>query len=202
VYAKILETEWISDDFTLGDAISSVPEEVISDADVRDLPEPLPAPPEMVDLTTSDPIPEVPELLPESVSLARDPPAVIHPRAAASDFSMSASRARMSVGKRVTARLDGAARTGGGENLSNAARLAAGRMRSPEYPAEARRQGQAGLLVVEFVVDPAGRVISAYAKSPSPWPLLNQEAIRTVRGWRFPPGPLMKLQRPIVFQLR
>jgi TonB family protein len=62
--------------------------------------------------------------------------------------------------------------------------------------------GQTGTLVVEFTVDATGRVISAYAKSPSPWALLNQEAVRTVRGWKFPPGAVMTLQRPIVFQLR
>jgi protein TonB len=75
-------------------------------------------------------------------------------------------------------------------------------MPSPVYPAAARRLGQTGTLLVEFTVDASGRVISAYAKSPSPWPLLNEEAVRTVRRWKFPPGPVMKLQRPIVFQLR
>jgi outer membrane biosynthesis protein TonB len=49
---------------------------------------------------------------------------------------------------------------------------------------------------------PPAASISAYAKSPSPWPLLNAEAVSTVRSWRFPPGGVMKLQRPIVFQLR
>ena len=86
--------------------------------------------------------------------------------------------------------------------MTNVARLAAGNMPSPAYPAEARRLGQSGTLVVEFTVDSTGQVISAYAVSPSPWPLLNQEAVRTVRRWRFPPGGgVMKLQRPIVFQL-
>ena len=28
------------------------------------------------------------------------------------------------------------------------------------------------------------------------------EAVSTVRSWTFPPGAVMKLQRPIVFQLR
>ena len=88
--------------------------------------------------------------------------------------------------------------------MSNAARLAAGRMPSPSYPAESRRKGQTGTVVVEFTVDASGRVISAYAKSPRrPGRLLNDEAVRTVRRWKFPPGRrIMKLQRPIVFQLR
>lgn len=75
-------------------------------------------------------------------------------------------------------------------------------MPAPAYPSEARRKGQTGTVVVEFTIDTTGRVISAFAKSPSPWPLLNEEAVRTVRRWRFPPGPVTKLQRPIVFQLR
>jgi protein TonB len=85
---------------------------------------------------------------------------------------------------------------------TDAARLAAGRMPAPSYPAESRRKNQTGTVVVEFTVDHSGRVIAAFAKSPSPWPLLNDEAVRTVRRWRFPPGGIMHLQRPIVFQLR
>ena len=81
-------------------------------------------------------------------------------------------------------------------------RLAAGSMPSPDYPAEARRLGQTGTLVVEFTVDASGRVLAAWAKSPSLWPLLNQAAVSSVRRWKFPPGPVMQLQRPIVFQLR
>ena len=75
-------------------------------------------------------------------------------------------------------------------------------MPPPVYPAEARRRGQTGTLLVEFTVDAAGRVIAASAVTPSPWPLLNQEAVSAVRRWTFPPGSVMKLQRPIVFQLR
>jgi protein TonB len=85
---------------------------------------------------------------------------------------------------------------------SNAARYTAGHMPARSYPAEARRQNQTGTVVVEFTVDPSGRVISATAKSPSSWPLLNAEAVRTVLSWSFPAGGVMTLQRPIVFQLR
>jgi protein TonB len=75
-------------------------------------------------------------------------------------------------------------------------------MPKPSYPAQAKRAGQAGTVVIEFTVDASGRVISAYAKSSSGWPLLDAEAVRTVRRWTFPGGGVMKLQRPIVFQLR
>jgi len=72
----------------------------------------------------------------------------------------------------------------------------------PRYPDAARRGGQTGTVLVEFTIDTDGRVVSAFAKQPSPWPLLNEEAVKTVRRWKFPPGGVMKLQRPIVFELR
>ena len=75
-------------------------------------------------------------------------------------------------------------------------------MPPPSYPPLARRSGQAGTVMVEFTVDTVGRVIAAHAKSSSGWELLDSEAVRTVLRWSFPPGGVMKLQRPIVFQLR
>jgi TonB family protein len=89
-----------------------------------------------------------------------------------------------------------------GTGMSNAARIAAGHMPSPDYPPYSRRNRQEGTVVVEFTVDSSGKVISAYAKHPCQWNLLNTEAVSTVRSWRFPPGGVMTLQRPIVFQLR
>lgn len=74
-------------------------------------------------------------------------------------------------------------------------------MPSPAFPAYSRRNNQTGTVVVEFIVDASGNVISAYAKSSSNWPLLDNEAVRTVRRWKFPPGGIMKLERPIVFKL-
>ncbi|MEI8037882.1 MAG: energy transducer TonB, partial [Verrucomicrobiota bacterium] len=110
------------------------------------------------------------------------------------------TRPRRAAGQPATSATDG----GGGDSSAQAkaGRLAAGHMPPPVYPAEARRRGQTGTLLVEFTVDAAGRVIAASAVTPSPWPLLNQEAVSAVRRWTFPPGSVMKLQRPIVFQLR
>ncbi|NJM38925.1 MAG: energy transducer TonB [Akkermansiaceae bacterium] len=85
--------------------------------------------------------------------------------------------------------------------MSDAKRLAGGRMPAPSYPSEAKRKGQSGTIVVEFVVGENGSVISAYAKSPSPWPILNQQAVSCVRRWKFPPGKVTKYVRPIVFRL-
>lgn len=80
--------------------------------------------------------------------------------------------------------------------------MAAGKMPAPRYPLDARRRGQEGTVVVEFTVDASGRVIAAETKQASPWDSLNREALRAVRSWKFPPGDVMKMQRPIVFKLR
>lgn len=64
-----------------------------------------------------------------------------------------------------------------------------GKQPAPEYPEQAQRQGQEGVVGIRFTVGPDGRVLSAEVSSPSPWPLLNQSALHTVRDqWRIPPG--------------
>lgn len=75
-------------------------------------------------------------------------------------------------------------------------------MTAPVYPPYSRRNNQSGTVVVEFTIGANGRVVAAHAKKPCPYPLLNNAAVDAVRTWRFPPGPVMTLQRPIVFQLR
>lgn len=82
-----------------------------------------------------------------------------------------------------------------------AARLAAGHTPGPSYPADARRNGQAGTVVVQFTVDAAGDVRDVKIYTSSNWPLLDGEALRTVRTWKFPPGESMSLIRPIAFRL-
>ena len=77
-----------------------------------------------------------------------------------------------------------------------------GRQPAPEYPRESVRQGQEGVVVVRLAVDASGRVQLAEAASPSPWPLLDAAALRTVRErWRFPRGPLRRYEVPIRFEL-
>lgn len=148
--------------------------------------ETLPAPPDLPDLTDHPPLPEIPEL----------------PAAAPSSAPQPAVRANNPP--KTSGGNPGQATRGrpAGSGISNAARIAAGHMPSPSYPVEAKRKNQTGTVVIEFTADAAGRVISASTKSSSGWPLLDSEAVRTVRRWTFPPGGVMKLQRPIVFQLR
>ena len=65
----------------------------------------------------------------------------------------------------------------------------AGKQPAPEYPVVAQDAGQEGTVSVRFVVAENGRVTSAEAVTPSPWPLLNDAALRTIRNrWRFAHG--------------
>lgn len=77
-----------------------------------------------------------------------------------------------------------------------------GRQPAPRYPSRARTAGQEGTVVVRLQVLENGRVSSAVPAQPCPWPLLNDEAVRTVRElWRFRPGPVRLYEVPIRFEL-
>ena len=77
-----------------------------------------------------------------------------------------------------------------------------GRQPAPTYPYQAKRAGQEGTVLVRFVVGPDGRVKSAEAAKPAPWPLLNEAAVRAVRErWRFQPGEVRVYDVSIRFQL-
>jgi protein TonB len=73
---------------------------------------------------------------------------------------------------------------------------------APDYPDRAKREGQEGVVTVTLVVGENGRVESAQATQPSPWQLLNDSAVRTVRSrWRFQPGERRAYEVPIRFAL-
>jgi protein TonB len=77
-----------------------------------------------------------------------------------------------------------------------------GRQPAPEYPRLAMRLGQEGVVVVRLSVGADGRVVAAEASSPSPWPLLNEAALRVVRQrWRFSSGVARAYEVAIRFQL-
>ncbi len=86
-----------------------------------------------------------------------------------------------------------------GKSIS--ARLASGHTPGPSYPPYSRRTGQTGTVVVQFTVGASGNVTAASIYTSSSWNLLDQEALRTIRTWQFPPGEEMTLIRPLVFQL-
>jgi TonB family protein len=74
---------------------------------------------------------------------------------------------------------------------------------APRYPREAARTGQEGRVAVRFLVGENGHVTTAEAAKPSPWPLLNEEAVRTVRQrWRFRSGPVRLYEVTIRFELQ
>jgi periplasmic protein TonB len=78
-----------------------------------------------------------------------------------------------------------------------------GKQPSPAYPRRALREGQEGTVAVRFSVGEDGRVLSAEAASPSPWPLLNAEALRVIRErWRFRSGTIRLYEVAIHFELR
>jgi RNA polymerase sigma factor (sigma-70 family) len=76
----------------------------------------------------------------------------------------------------------------------------------PQYPAELRRQGISGRVVVELVVDNQGNVRSATTASSSD-PAFAQSAIDAVSQWTFDPGQKggalvnSRVQIPIIYSL-
>lgn len=67
-----------------------------------------------------------------------------------------------------------------------------------EYPAEARRLGVQGKVVLEVVVDESGRVARARVLR-SLHPLLDEAAVRAAKGLRFRPGRVDG--RPVVVKI-
>lgn len=157
----------------------------------------LPAPPEMLPALQSEALPEVPDMpMAEVKKVSESIKSTTKPanKSAAKPQRSSAVAGNPSAANNASA--------SGAATMSNAARLAAGRMPAPRYPSEARNKGQAGTVLIEFTVDPSGRVSSAHIASPCPWAVLNEEALRAVRNWKFPPGSVMTFKKPIVFKLR
>jgi protein TonB len=58
----------------------------------------------------------------------------------------------------------------------------------PDYPAEARRRGQQGRVVLRVEVSAAGSPVSVTIGTSSGHELLDQAALRAVSGWRFTPA--------------
>ncbi len=213
---KDLESTVLTEDFTTGDLPPSQETDTGTTGEAEDTVVPfaeqetLPTPPEMPDVAEVTPLPEVPDMPPPAVKPAETPaPAPTKPRPVPRPSSKPPTRSTMPTsptGGSTTGSAEAKGKTGnggqnGGSGMSDAKRLAGGRMPAPSYPAEAKSKGQTGTIVVEFIVGENGSVISAYAKSASPWPILNERAVSAVRRWKFPPGKVTKYVRPIVFKL-
>lgn len=78
----------------------------------------------------------------------------------------------------------------------------------PEYPPLARRRQQEGTVVLEALVNPDGKVGGLAVRQSSGHPLLDEAALKGVKGWRFEPGRrgavavVMKVLVPVRFGLR
>jgi TonB family protein len=79
---------------------------------------------------------------------------------------------------------------------------AEGKQPAPDYPRTARRLRQEGIVVVRFTVGTDGRVVAAEAAQRSPWPLLDEAALTTVKErWRFKGGPIRVYEVSIRFEM-
>jgi len=211
-----LETIALTEDFNAGDLAPSQATETgdTGEANETDVPfaeqETLPEPPEMPELAEVTPLPEIPDMpapkvaSADSVSAPPTPPRPVskpNPKPATRSTTPVSATGGSPKGKVGAAGKTGNGGSNGGSGMSDANRLAGGRMPAPSYPSEARAKGQSGTVLVEFIVGENGSVISAFAKRPSPWPLLNEKAVSAVLRWKFPPGSVAKFTRPIVFKL-
>lgn len=168
--------------------------------DVPEVPE-MPDVPEIADL---EPLPDIPDF-PQQISpqgterpKVAAKPTQARPKAAGNRATAGTNKSGQSG--RGTGVGNGTAQ-GAGDSATGASRWLGGRMPKPNYPAACRRAGQQGRVVINFTVDERGYVVSASIASACPHAALNEEALRTVRRWKFRPGPRATASRPIVFQL-
>jgi len=78
-----------------------------------------------------------------------------------------------------------------------------GRQPAPDYPREALSRRQEGTVIIQFMVGVDGQVLSAEVWQGTPWPLLNDAALRTVRGrWHFGAGTVRLYRVPIRFRIQ
>jgi protein TonB len=196
-----------AEDFSLGDAGESQPGEAPPDTPAepaQDTAEPLPAPPELPALAEIDPLPEIPDLpAPDtrSAESSSQPKPTARPALVGRPAPTNAGKTAGTEKSGAPGKTSGGGKPAAGSGMSVAARLAAGRMPKPSYPPYSRRNHQTGTAVVQFTIGTDGQVIAASIYKSSNWPLLDSEALRTVRTWRFPPGEIMANIKPIAFTL-
>jgi protein TonB len=78
---------------------------------------------------------------------------------------------------------------------------------SPEYPAVSKRRGEEGTVILRVVVDAEGNPESVIVKKSSGHDRLDEQALKTVRQWKFTPAKndgytfRSNVLVPIVFEL-
>jgi len=81
--------------------------------------------------------------------------------------------------------------------------LGEGKQPAPIYPPRAANEGQEGSVSVLFTIGPDGRTVAPELTARSPWPLLNEAALKVIRErWRFAPGPIRRHTITLHFKLR
>ena len=154
---------------------------------------------------TAEPLPEIPAFFAASeASLSPPPDAILQPELPpAVAVAVPAPQIAFAVPVAGPTRLVEVAhagysaqpmQTGATETLAHPVQSltfgqGAGRQPAPDYPMRAQREKQEGVVNVRFTVAENGRVAAAETIEASPWPLLNDSAVRTIRSrWRFAPG--------------
>ncbi len=187
-----------------GPVAETANEELVAEPTLADAPlEPIPEVAEVPELAEIEPLPEVPQLpdaLPAPVQREREAkptgaPAPEMPREKTRPAKPAGAVAGSGSGQGT------GAVSGAGASAAGSDRWQGLRKSSPNYPPAARRAGQEGKVVVQFTVDDRGYVVAATVVSPSPYPALNEEALRTVRRFRATPGVRATTSQPIIFRL-
>ena len=208
---KPKETEMVITPMAMGSAPPAAAEDsneaVTEEAAVPEIPDvpEIPEMPEVPEVADLEPLPDVPDLpqvvSPDGFEKRQAPVAkpATRPKTATT---------RSTAGKKSTNGQSGqgtgvgnGTAQGSGNSAVGASRWVGGNMPKPNYPSACRRSGEQGRVIVNFTVDERGYVVSANIASGCAYSALNDEALRTVRRWKFKPGPRASASRPIVFQL-
>ncbi|MEK7954041.1 energy transducer TonB [Luteolibacter soli] len=208
---KPKETEVVITPMAMGSAPPAASEAtndaVTEEAAVPEVPEvpEIPEMPEVPEIADLEPLPDVPDLpqvtSPDGTEKPKAP--VAKPAArpkTSSNRSTAGQKSTTGESGQGTGTGNGTAK-GSGDSPAGASRWVGGSMPKPNYPSSCRQSGQQGRVVVNFTVDERGYVVSASVASGCAYSALNDEALRTVRRWKFKPGPRASASRPIVFQL-
>jgi len=171
--------------------VTSVPESEAAAAppdDPEPEPKPLPTPqPTPQPVPTQEPTPApMPE--PSSTPRAAPPPPEQRPTPVATKANRTPYSARRT---NHPASQNAASRPSSNTGGINGPHGARPRYRSnprPDYPPDARRNRQEGLVIVSVEVAADGRAISTSLVKSSGFPMLDQAAVQAVRRWTFEPA--------------
>jgi len=186
----------------------SVPEEQVAEAELPEVPDE--ALPEIPDVAEMEPLPEIPDFpqpTPQKPAV-KAPESAPKPKVVARNTSGKARESTPGARKASSSGQSGAGTgsgagnvAGGGSSPMGSARFAGGRFPKPNYPAEARRAGIEGRVVVFLTVDERGNVVDASIRGSSGNASLDAEVIRCARRAKYPPGTRATATKSVLFRL-